>query len=89
MLDHGLVEFFIEGTRSRSGMTMPPKTGLLRYALELINDGTVDDIFLVPVTINYDRVLEAESYPAELLGQKKVKEGLLRTLKAINVQLFT
>jgi glycerol-3-phosphate O-acyltransferase len=40
------------------------------------------DISFVPVTINYDRVYEGQSFPMELLGEAKQKEGLIRSLKS-------
>lgn len=41
----------------------------------------VEDILLVPVTINYDKVYEGQQFPFELLGEEKPKESLLKTLK--------
>ena len=38
---------------------------------------------LVPVTINYEKVLEGETFPFELLGETKVKESLLRMIYSI------
>ena len=83
--DHKMVEFFVEGTRSRSGFTLTNKNGLLSFALELIDDGKVQDMYLVPVAINYERVLEAETFPHELLGGRKEKESLARIMKAVSV----
>ena len=37
------------------------------------------------MTINYDRVMEAETFPKELLGESKVKESLGRILNAVSV----
>jgi 1-acyl-sn-glycerol-3-phosphate acyltransferase len=85
ILKHGVVEFFIEGTRSRSGYTLKPKTGLLSFATELVSQGKVPDIEIVPVSISYERVLEAESFPCELLGEPKLRETLARMLKAASV----
>lgn len=39
----------------------------------------------IPVTINYTRTLEGESFPNELTGENKVKESLGRILKAFNI----
>eukprot|EP00919_Chromeraceae_sp_WS-2016_P039675 GHVR01094586.1.p1 GENE.GHVR01094586.1~~GHVR01094586.1.p1 ORF type:complete len:540 (+),score=148.98 GHVR01094586.1:1259-2878(+) len=77
---HGFVELFLEGTRTRTGLYLPPKTGLLAMVLELIYSGEVPDVLLVPISINYDRVTEIESFPGELLGENKVKESLGRLL---------
>jgi len=86
MRDHGMVEFFLEGTRSRSGHSLKNKNGLLSFALELMEgENPVPDIFLVPVSMSFERVLEAETFPPELLGGRKEKESLSRILKAVSV----
>ena len=72
MLNKQWLEFFIEGTRSRTGKMLQPKFGILTFVLELILENKIDNIIIQPVTINYDRVLEAETFPMELLGEKKV-----------------
>ena len=61
------VEFFIEGTRSRNGKSLYPRTGLLSVALELFFTGQIPDLIIVPVCISYDRVLEEGLYAKELL----------------------
>ncbi len=35
------------------------------------------------MTINYDRVIEGEVFPHDLLGEKPVKESLSKTLKML------
>jgi glycerol-3-phosphate O-acyltransferase len=50
---------FPEGGLTRDGALRPPKIGLLDYIIRTLNDPAFDrDIWLVPVGINYDRVLE-------------------------------
>jgi fatty acyl-CoA reductase len=83
--DHKMVEFFVEGTRSRTGFTSANKNGLLSYALELVDNNEVEDMFIVPVSMTFERVMEAETFPTELLGGKKVKESLSRILQAVSV----
>lgn len=83
--DNQFLEFFIEGTRSRSGKILHPKFGLLSMCTNTYFDGNVADIAFVPVTINYERVLEGETFPLELLGEQKVKESLSRILKAAKI----
>jgi len=77
--------FFIEGTRSRSGKTLSPKFGLLSIVADTIFDGKLHDVTILPITINYEKVLEADTYPYELLGEEKVKESLLRVIKAARI----
>ncbi|OMJ82851.1 hypothetical protein SteCoe_16318 [Stentor coeruleus] len=83
--DQQVVEFFIEGTRTRSGKTAPPKVGLLSMCAETYYQGTVSDVKFLPITINYDRVLEGETFPLELLGEEKVRESLSRIIKAVKI----
>lgn len=67
-------EFFVEGTRSRSGKLFPPKTGIIRMILETFLEENLKDAFFVPVSLAYDRVLEEKSYLKERKGGKKQKE---------------
>ena len=77
------MEFFIEGSRSRTGKTQPPKAEILDILIETVEKMMVTDICMVPLTINYEKVLEGDTFPAELLGEEKVEESLLRVVKAI------
>jgi len=53
---------FPEGGLTRDGGLRPPKIGLLDYVVRTLDDPTFErDIWLVPVAINYDRVLEDRS----------------------------
>ena len=83
--DKQLVEFFIEGTRSRSGKILPPKQGLLSMCTDTYYQSSVPDIHFLPITINYERVLEGETFPLELLGEEKVRESLTRIIKAVKI----
>uniref|UniRef100_A0A4W4E9D7 Phospholipid/glycerol acyltransferase domain-containing protein n=1 Tax=Electrophorus electricus TaxID=8005 RepID=A0A4W4E9D7_ELEEL len=76
------IEFFLEGTRSRTGKSLTPKTGLLNIVMEPFFKGEVFDIHLVPVSISYDRILEESLYARELLGVPKPKETTSGLLKA-------
>lgn len=75
-------ECFIEGTRSRSGKLLPPKFGMLKFLVEAILSGRVEDSWVVPVSTQYDKVAEAETYATELLGKEKKKETFLDFLSA-------
>eukprot|EP00916_Digyalum_oweni_P011108 GHVL01018457.1.p1 GENE.GHVL01018457.1~~GHVL01018457.1.p1 ORF type:complete len:1150 (+),score=170.16 GHVL01018457.1:27-3476(+) len=83
--EHGLVEFFLEGRRSRSGLMLNSKKGLFKMASELYFDGEVEDIKLLPMAISYDRVVEGETYSRELMGESKLKESLTRTVRAASI----
>lgn len=78
-------ECFVEGTRSRIGKLLPPKFGILKYILEAIISGRVGDTWIVPVSTQYDKVAEAESYATELLGKEKSKESFADFLNASRI----
>jgi glycerol-3-phosphate O-acyltransferase len=48
---------------------LKPKLGVVNIILDSFFDGKIKDATFVPVTINYSRVLEGESFPLELLGE--------------------
>jgi len=62
---------FPEGGLTRDGKLRPPKLGLLDYICRsLLEPEFTRDIWLVPVAINYDRVLEDRSLIRELLDER-------------------
>ena len=79
------MEFFIEGTRSRTNKMMTPKFGILQIMNNTYFEKQVQEITFVPVTLNYTRTLEGESFPNELTGADKVKESLGRIVKAVEI----
>ncbi|KAI9837598.1 MAG: hypothetical protein M1819_007249 [Sarea resinae] len=78
-------ECFVEGGRSRTGKLLPPKFGILSFLLDSVLSGRVDDAIVCPVSTQYDKVLETESYISELLGQPKPKESLRNFLSSSSV----
>lgn len=80
--ENQMLEFFIEGTRSRSNKFLPPKYGFMSVCSQVFFDKEVEEITFVPITINYTKTLESESFIGELRGGQKVKESLSRLLKA-------
>ena len=79
------LECFIEGGRSRTGKLLQPKFGILSFVLDSVLSGSVEDCIICPVSTQYDKVIEVDSYVSELLGQPKTKEGLRSFLSATNV----
>ena len=79
------MEFFIEGTRSRTNKILTPKYGFLSILTQAFFKKKVEDLTFVPVTINYTRTLEGETFPNELTGSDKVKESLGRLIKAMEI----
>ncbi|XP_056284815.1 dihydroxyacetone phosphate acyltransferase isoform X2 [Pseudoliparis swirei] len=84
MLKNGFapVEFFLEGTRSRTSKSLTPKLGLLNIAMDPFLKGEVYDVSVVPVSISYERILEETLYARELLGIPKPKESTSGLFKA-------
>jgi glycerol-3-phosphate O-acyltransferase len=80
------MEFFIEGTRTRSGKVLMPRLGLVSMVVDAWRRGVRDDILFVPASVDYERVIEAGAYERELKGGEKKPEdisGLLRTTSVL------
>ena len=75
-------EFFIEGGRSRTGKILTPKMGMLSAIVNAFNSGVRRDLYFVPVSIHYGRVVEEEAYGRELVGAEKQQESLGALLRA-------
>lgn len=78
-------EFFIEGGRSRTGKILTPKLGMLSAIVNAFISGVRRDLYLVPISIHYGRIVEEEAYKRELVGAEKEKESLWALLKARTV----
>jgi len=78
------VEFFIEGTRSRTGKLLKPRTGILSMITRSYLEGINSDIYFVPIAINYEKIMEEKSYTQEMKGAEKEKENVSSLLKAGN-----
>jgi glycerol-3-phosphate O-acyltransferase len=78
-------EFFIEGTRSRTGKTLQLRLGLLTYIVDAYLEGACEDVFFVPISILYEKVIESGSYMKELLGKEKEKEDIKGLVKTTGV----
>lgn len=79
-----VLEFFIEGGRSRSGKILRPKMGLLSVITNTVLDGGVDDALVVPVAISYDKVPASDLvlwlgintlYPLRLLKARPTRKS--------------
>jgi len=77
------VEYFIEGGRSRTGRTLAPRTGLLAMTVESWLRAPDRPLTFLPVYIGYERLIEGDSYVAELSGRPKQKESLRGLLRSI------
>lgn len=82
---HTGVEFFVEGTRSRSFKALPPKIGLLAMAVQPLLAGELAEVCVVPIGIAYARPLEEQLFAYELLGVPKPKESTMALFKAAQI----
>jgi glycerol-3-phosphate O-acyltransferase len=78
-------EFFPEGGRSRTGKLLPAKLGMFTWQVDAVLDGARDDLYFVPVSIDYEKIVEGGSYKAELAGGEKKPEDLKALLSAPKV----
>jgi glycerol-3-phosphate O-acyltransferase len=80
------LQWFIEGTRSRTGKLGPPRLGLLAYLVDAWRDGDLDDLQLLPVAVNYDQLQEVAEYAGEARGAAKAAESLGWLLRFVRAQ---
>ena len=79
------MEYFVEGGRSRTGRTLPAKTGLLAMTARTYLREQKPLVF-VPVYIGYEKIIEVTSYQKELEGAAKKSESIFdvfSTLKSL------
>ena len=53
-----IIEFFLEGTRTRTGKPCMPKGGILSVILDAYMEGIIEDAMIVPVVPNYERLID-------------------------------
>ena len=86
MLQQGYnLECFIEGGRSRTGKLLQPKFGFLSFLMDSVLSGRTADAYICPVSMQYDKVIEVDSYVTEMLGKPKQKENLTDFLSSSSV----
>jgi len=62
-------------------------SGILKCIVNVLLKNDVQDIIIVPISINYDRILEDKLFSYELLGIPKPKETTL--VCNVKMYLFT
>jgi len=86
ILDRGVsMEYFIEGTRSRTGRLLPPRGGMLSITVRAFLRNPSRPVLFQPVYIGYERLAEGSSYISELSGQQKKPESLSDLRNVINI----
>ena len=83
MMRGSSIEFFPEGGRSRTGLSLPPRPGLISMILRSFAGLKIDNVKIVPTYIGYEKIIEGKSYLSELLGRKKKKESLFDIFRSI------
>ncbi len=79
------LEFFIEGTRSRTGKVLMPRLGLLNMVVAAWRAGVRDDVWFAPASIDYERIIEAGAHEREVRGGEKRPEDIGALLKTTRV----
>ncbi len=80
------LEYFVEGTRSRTGRLLQPMGGLLAMTVDSYLANPRRPLVFVPVYFGYEKLLEGATFVSELRGQDKRKEsigGLLRSIRGL------
>lgn len=74
--------YHIERRRERSGKIVKPIQFIFDYIIDSYfkTSNELDDMILVPITINYDRIYEGQQFPFELLGDEGKRESALKML---------
>jgi len=86
IIDKGVaLEYFIEGTRSRTGRSLPPRAGMLSITVRAFLRDRKRPLLFQPVHIGYERLAEGSSYIAELSGHEKKPESLSDFRNLINI----
>jgi glycerol-3-phosphate O-acyltransferase len=79
------IEYFIEGTRSRTGRLLQPKGGMLSMTVRSYLRTQTQPVMFQPIYVGYEKLVEGDSYTAELSGQAKKKESLGDLLKVRSI----
>lgn len=94
MKDGFPLEFFLEGTRSRTGKLLPPKLGLLSIVVDAVLGASQPEggtegrkVYFCPISIGYERVVEEREYVRELTGGEKKKEDVRGLMSAAETAL--
>ncbi|MEO0421093.1 MAG: glycerol-3-phosphate 1-O-acyltransferase PlsB [Pseudomonadota bacterium] len=83
-MDRGVsLEYFIEGTRSRTGRLLEPKLGMLSMTLRGFLRHRSRPVVFVPIYIGYEHLFEGRAYVGELSGQAKKKESVIDLVRVL------
>jgi len=82
------VECFIEGTRSRTGKLLPPKLGILKNVLEALEQGRTEDVWICPISLQYDKVRPPLATARALTRPERGAESLLLVAQVIERESY-
>jgi glycerol-3-phosphate O-acyltransferase len=86
IIDKGVaLEYFVEGTRSRTGRSLPPRAGMLSITVRAFLRDRNRPVMFQPVYIGYERLAEGTSYISELSGKQKKPESLADFRNVVNI----
>ena len=86
LVQHGQsLKIYLEGGRTRTGRVGEARLGLLSIAADAAVSGAAPGLRLVPLSVGYERVLEAGAVTAELEGRPKRPEGLHSLVSAASL----
>jgi len=77
------IEYFVEGTRSRTGRLLTPKAGMLAMTVNSYIHNQGLPVVFMPVYFGYEKLIEGGSFISELSGAKKKKESLFGLISSI------
>ncbi|OTG61948.1 glycerol-3-phosphate 1-O-acyltransferase [Acinetobacter sp. ANC 3903] len=77
------LEYFIEGGRSRTGLLLPPKKGMLSMTIQSHLRGASKPIAFIPTYFGYEKLIEGTSYLNELNGKPKEAESIWGILSSV------
>ena len=78
------IEYFVEGTRSRTGRLLAPKAGMLAMTVNSYIHSQGLPVVFVPVYFGYEKLIEGDSFISELGGAEKQKESLFGLIRSVN-----
>lgn len=79
------VEFFPEGSRTRTGRLLPARIGLLKMSIAHSRRGLPRPLAFVPVYFGYEKLIESASYLDEMRGAKKKRESFADILRSLRL----
>jgi len=79
------LEYFIEGTRSRTGRLLQPRLGMLAMTVRGFLRSRNRPVIFQPLYIGFERMAEGHVYTAELSGKPKKSESLRDFFSALKM----